>query len=269
MRKWICVTCGVQHAAEQVLPDGCAICEDERQWVRHEGQAWTTLEDLQKSHHNVINELEQGLHEILTVPKVGIGQRALLVQTPAGNVLWDCLSLVDQATISAIEALGGISGLAMSHPHMFGSMVAWSHAFGGSPIHLHASFEKWVQRPDPAIEYWDGGRYALNASVTLHRCGGHFTGSTVLHWPAGAEGRGVLLTSDTLHVTPDRKHVTFMYSYPNYIPLSARVVESIAQKVAPLAFDRLYSHFAGLVIEKDSKEVIQRSVDRYKQAIRS
>jgi hypothetical protein len=192
------------------------------------------------------------------VPKVGIGQRALLVQTPEGNVLWDCVSLIDETTIAAIEALGGLSGLAMSHLYMFGSRVAWSHAFGRAPIRLHASLKKWVMRPDPVIAYWDEESHALNGQVTLYRCGDHFTSSTALHWPTGAGGRGVLLTSDTLHVTPDLKHVSFMYSYPNYIPFSARTVDKIAEKVAPLAFDRLYSHFAGLVIDKDAQEVIRR-----------
>jgi glyoxylase-like metal-dependent hydrolase (beta-lactamase superfamily II) len=193
----------------------------------------------------------------------------LLVQTPDGNVLWDCVSLIDETTIKAIEALGGISSLAMSHPHMFGSMVEWSHAFGDAPIRLHAANERWVMRPDPVIELWDGESHRLEQGVTLYRCGGHFTGSTVLHWPGGAEGRGVLLSSDTLHVTPDRQHVSFMYSYPNYIPLSAPVVEEIVQKVAPLRFDRMYSHFSGLVISEDAKGAVQRSVERYKKAIGS
>jgi len=94
---------------------------------------------------------EPGLTEIRTEPKFAIGQRALLVQAPEGNVLWDCVSLLDDATIEAINAFGGISVLAMSHPHMFGSMVAWSHAFGNAPIYLHADYALWVQRPDPVI----------------------------------------------------------------------------------------------------------------------
>ena len=269
MEHFICVICGVQQARGQEPPAGCAICEDERQWVRHAGQAWTTMKDLEKDHHNVIQELEPGLYEILTMPKVGIGQRALLVQTPEGNILWDCISLIDGPTIAAIEALGGVDSLAMSHPHMFGSMAAWSHAFGRAPIYLHASTEKWVMRPDAVIEYWEADSFSPNPHVSLYRCGGHFTGSTVLHWPAGAGGRGVLLTSDTLHVTPDRRHVSFMYSYPNYIPFPAQVVTAVAEKVAPLAFDRMYSHFAGLVIHNNAKERVRRSVERYLRAIGS
>jgi glyoxylase-like metal-dependent hydrolase (beta-lactamase superfamily II) len=222
---------------------------------------------LKQNHHNIVRSLEPGLTEIGTVPKFAIGQRALLVQTSRGNVLWDCVSLIDDATIEAIEALGGISALAMSHPHMFASMVEWSHAFGKAPIHLHSDFKEWVQRPDPVIEFWEGETRALDAGVTLHRCGGHFTGSTVLLWPEGAQGRGVLLSSDTLHVTPDRRHVSFMYSYPNYIPLAADTVNRVVARVMPLKFDRMYSHFYNLTIEADAKGAVQRSAERYKQAI--
>jgi hypothetical protein len=222
---------------------------------------------MKREHRNVIRPLEPGLTEIVTEPTFGIGQRALLVQTPQGNVLWDCVSLIDNATIEAVAALGGISALANSHPHMYASMVAWSHAFGNAPIHLHAANERWVMRPDPAIKFWDGETHQLDGGVTLTCCGGHFTGSTVLLWPEGAEGRGVLLSSDTMYVARDLRHVSFMYSYPNYIPLSGPVVDGITEKVAPLKFDRIYSHFSGLVISQDAKPAVGRSAERYKKAI--
>lgn len=269
MQNYICVTCGHQYAKSDEPPVRCLICEDERQWVRHAGQAWTTLDEMELAHSNVFNAVERGLTEIVTEPKFAIGQRALLVQTPGGNVLWDCVSLIDDATVKAIEALGGISSLAMSHPHLYGSMVEWSHAFGNAPIYLHSANKRWVMRPDPVIVFWEGEHHRLDQGLTLYRCGGHFKGSAVLHWPNGAEGRGVLLSSDTLYVTWDRKYVSFMYSYPNYIPFSASAVDEIVQKVAPLRFDRIYSHFSGLVIDKDAKGVVQRSVERYKKAIGS
>ena len=267
MPNYICVTCGNQYAATEVPPVHCPICEDERQYVNPQGQTWTTLEKMEQDYHNVMNSLEPGLTEIGTAPKFAIGQRALLVQAPAGNVLWDCVSLIDAATIDAIDAVGGISALAMSHPHMFGSMVAWSHAFGKAPIYVHRDLRPWVQLPDPVIEFWEGDRHELDEGITLYRCGGHFTGSTVLLWPDGAEGRGVLLSSDTLHVTPDRHHVSFMYSYPNYIQLAPTTVDRIVDTVLPLRFDRIYSHFYHLGIAADAKAAVQRSAERYKQAI--
>jgi glyoxylase-like metal-dependent hydrolase (beta-lactamase superfamily II) len=267
MPNYICVTCGNQYRETEAPPARCPICEDERQYVNPKGQSWTTLDELQQTSHNVIRPLEPGLLQIATEPKFAIGQRALLVQAAGGNVLWDCVSLLDEATITALEALGGVSALAMSHPHMFGSMVEWSHAFGNAPIYLHASYERWVQRPDPVIHYWQEATYQLRQGVTLHRCGGHFTGSTALLWPEGAGGRGVLLSSDSLHVTPDRRHVSFMRSYPNYIPLSAATVDAIVDRVLPLPFDRIYSHFSHLEIESGAKEAIRRSAERYQQAI--
>jgi glyoxylase-like metal-dependent hydrolase (beta-lactamase superfamily II) len=269
MPNYICVMCGNQFAESAEPPAQCLICEDERQYVNPEGQTWTTLDELEQTHHNVVRWLEPGLAEIRTKPKFGIGQRALLVQTPEGNVLWDCVSLIDKATITALEALGGVSALAMSHAHMYASMVAWSHAFGNAPIYLHAANERWVVRPDPVIEYWEDESFELDQGVTLYRCGGHFTGSMVLLWPEGAEGRGVLLSSDTLFVARDLRHVSFMYSFPNYIPLSGPAVDSIAEKVAPLQFDRIYGHFSGLMLSQDAKAAVERSVERYKKAIGS
>ena len=267
MPNFICVTCGNQHVATEAPSPHCAICEDERQYVNPEGQSWTTLDELTGKHRNVVSSLEPGLSAIATEPEFAIGQRALLVQASNGNVLWDCVSLIDYATIEAVEMLGGISALAMSHPHMFGSMVEWSHAFGNAPIHLHADYKEWIQRPDPVITFWEGESHALAEGLTLHRCGGHFTGSTALLWPEGAERRGVLLSSDTIHVARDRRHVSFMYSYPNYIPLAAATVDRIVGKVMPLKFDRIYSHFHHLEIDTDAKAAVQRSAERYKQAI--
>lgn len=231
------------------------------------GQSWTTLDELTREHHNVFRPLEGGLTGIGTEPRFAIGQWALLVQTPKGNVLWDCLSLIDEATIKAIEQLGGISSLAVSHPHLVGSVVEWSHAFGGMPIYVHQDNQPWIQRPDPAIQYWQGEAVELKEGVSLHRCGGHFAGSTVLLWPGGADGRGVLLSGDTLYVAPDRQHVSFMYSYPNFIPLPAAAVDRIVQVLRPLKFDRIYGHFFDLEIESDARRVVEKSAERYRRAI--
>jgi hypothetical protein len=123
MPNYICITCGSQHSATSEPPTPCRICEDERQYVNPGGQAWTTHTELKREHHNIRRPVEPGLTEIGAEPKFAIGQRALLVQTPQGNVMRDCLSLIDEATIEAIRDLGGLSAMAMSHPHMFGSMA--------------------------------------------------------------------------------------------------------------------------------------------------
>src|SRR5205823_6667645 len=161
-------------------------------------------------------------------------------RTTHGNVLWDCIPLLDEAVVEMIRTQGGLAAIAISHPHYYCSMVEWSRAFGGVPILLHSADRQWVMRPDPAIVFWEGETHAVNPGVTLVRCGGHFEGGTVLHWAGGAGDKGALLTGDILQVVADRKHVSFMYSYPNYIPLPRAAVERIVRAVEPFAYDRIY-----------------------------
>jgi hypothetical protein len=106
---------------------------------------------------------------------------------------------------------------------------------------------------------WDG--------ITLIRCGGHFEGGTVLHWAGGAGGRGVVCSGDVLTVTTDRKWLSFMRSYPNLIPLSAKSVEHIGAALAPFSFDAIYGHYFDRVIAKDAKSVLEKSVARYVAAV--
>jgi hypothetical protein len=259
----ICTTCGTQFAESAAPPAACPICEDSRQYVPPSGQAWTTLDGLQRSHRNSFRRLEPALLGVGTTPEFAIGQRALLVQSRAGNVLWDCISLIDQATIDLLNGLGGVAAVAISHPHYYTTMVEWSRAFANAPIYLHVADREWVQRTDPAIEFWDGSSRTIAAGLTLIRCGGHFAGGTVLHWPEGAAGRGALLTGDILQVTMDRRHVSFMRSYPNMWPLSRAAVESIARAIARYRFDRIYGAWWDRHIETDAHAAVARSLERY------
>ena len=263
----ICATCGTQFAAADAPPAQCPICDDSRQYVPPSGQSWTTLEQLQRTHRNTFRRLEPGLLGIGTAPDFAIGQRALLVQSPQGHVLWDCISLIDEATIDLLNGIGGVAAIAISHPHYYTTMVEWSRAFGGIPVYLHEADRQWVQRPDPAIELWSGDAHAIAGGLTLIRCGGHFAGGTVLHWPQGAEGRGALLTGDILQVTMDRRHVSFMRSYPNLWPLSRAAVEAIAAAVAPYAFDRIYGAWWDRHIDTDAHAAVTRSLERYVEAL--
>lgn len=129
------------------------------------------------------------------------------------------------------------------------------------PVLVSEADADWVQRPDPAIKTWSG-RYEVAPGLTLHQLGGHFPGSSVVHWTAGAGGKGVLLISDTIQANPDRASVTFLRSYPNRIPLSPAVVERMTHAVTQLQFDRVYDNF-GRPIEADAAAVVARSADRY------
>lgn len=263
MSYFICITCGTQYAARETPPEGCTICLDERQYVNPAGQQWTTLEALRAERTNDLRELEPGLTTIRTAPTFAIAQQAHLIQTPAANVLWDCISLIDAATVEAVQARGGLRAIAVSHPHFYSSMVEWSRAFGGVPVYLHANDQPWVMRPDPVIQFWEGDTLALQDGITLIRCGGHFDGSTALHWSGGAGGRGALFTADTLYVAEDRRHVSFMHSFPNFLPLPARKVRAVAAAVEPYAFDRIYSAWPGKVIPSGAHEAVKRSAERY------
>jgi hypothetical protein len=267
MTHFICVTCGTQFAASVPEPEACPICLDERQYVGHGGQRWATLDEYKKTHKNVFAEEEPDLHSIHPQPKAGIGQRAFLVRTKQGNVLWDCVPPLDDATIATVKTLGGLSAIAVSHPHYYTTMAEWSHAFGRIPIYIHALDAKWVMRPDGGVSFWEGDTKPLFGGLILVRTGGHFDGFQVLHWPAGASGKGVLLCGDQPYVCADRNWVSFMYSYPNLIPLGPAAITQIVASLKPFAFDRLYGAFPDQVVKSDAKGAVERSADRYLRRI--
>lgn len=267
MSKYICSTCGVQYADSALPPEHCTVCEDERQYVPRGGQRWTTLKEMQAGFKNQLDVEAPELISIRTEPRFAIGQRALHVRTSGGNVLWDCLSLVDDRSVGAVQALGGVTAIAISHPHYYASMIEWSRALGDVPVYIHAADGNWVMRPHAAIVFWHGETHELAPGLTLVRCGGHFPGGTVLHWAGGAQGKGALLTGDVIQVCPDRKSVSFMYSFPNYIPLNAPAVRGIVAAVEPFPFDQIYGAWFGQNILKDAKQALHRSADRYIAAI--
>lgn len=267
MPSFICVTCGTQYPEAPVPPEHCLICTEERQYVGWQGQRWTTLDQLRAGHRTRLAVEGPGLVGIGAEPGFAIGQRALQFMTPSGGVLWDCLALVDDAGVAALQALGGVAAMAISHPHYYGSMVEWSRALGGVPIYLHARDSAYVVRHDRAVVFWDGDTREIAPGATLVRCGGHFDGGTVLHWADGAEGGGALLTGDIIMVAEDRRSVSFMYSYPNYIPLNARAVRHIGAMVEPFDFEHVYGAWFGRNILASGKQAVRYSVRRYLHAI--
>lgn len=267
MPAFICSTCGTQYPPSETPPAACPVCQDERQYLPPEGQSWTTLERLKISHANAFRQYEPGLIGIGTQPKFAIGQRALLLCTPEGNILWDCISLIDDATVTLINGLGGLRAIAISHPHFYTTLVDWSRAFGNVPVHLHAADASWVRQPDGCIKFWEGERFELAKGITLVRAGGHFPGGSMLHWAAGAEGKGVVCSADMAIANLDRKSFSFMRSIPNFIPLSVATVRSIGVALEPLAFDRVYSHHWERVIQSGAKKILRASVERYIAAI--
>ncbi len=269
MEKWICTTCGTQFPASEQVPEICPICSDERQYIGYNGQQWTTLSQMQmQGYRNEFKEHEPGLVGIGTNPTFAIGERALLVKNPLGNILWDCMSFIDESTFAGIEKLGGLRAIAISHPHYYSTMVEWADRFD-VPIYLHEADREWVMRPSQRINFWGGETHSLIEGMTLIRLGGHFPGGTVLHWKQGAEGKGALLSGDIIQVVADRQWVSFMYSYPNLIPLPVSEIQRIRDTIAPFQFERLYGAWFERIVTHDAHAVVLRSADRYMRALQT
>src|SRR5256886_12422479 len=75
-------------------------------------------------------QAEDGIRD-LTV--TGVQTCALPIS--GGNVMWDCIPLVDEPVVEAVRGLGGVRAIAISHPHYYSGMIEWSRALGGVPVH--------------------------------------------------------------------------------------------------------------------------------------
>lgn len=251
----ICATCGVQYGGPRA---DCPICEDERQYVGWDGQRWTTLEELRSRHRGRIAEEGPDVVGIGTEPSTAIGQRALLLRAPSGNVLWDMVTYIDDDVIRQVNDLGGVSAIAISHPHFYGSMIEWAHAFD-APVYIHEADRRWVARPDDAVVFWEGETHSIADGLTLINAGVHFEGGQVLHW----RDARALFSGDILTVVQDRDWVSFMYSYPNHIPERPRIVRRALRLLEPYDFDRVYGAWWRKIVYTDGKNAVRRSADRY------
>lgn len=75
--------------------------QEPRQFLPPAGQTWTSLNEVQGHYRNQIEQdtVNPKMHSIFARPQFAIGQRAILLETPSGNILWDCISFLDQETI--------------------------------------------------------------------------------------------------------------------------------------------------------------------------
>jgi len=262
MTVFLCCACGTSYPDASRQPERCPICEDERQFIPTLGQAWISRDALASTHRNAWRRHEPDLLSLQTVPAFAIDQRAFLLRTPEGNILWDCIALLDAATEDLVRGLGGLSMMAISHPHYYTAMQDWAAAFD-APIYLHAADRDWVMRPSPHARFWDSETLELGSTVTLIRTGGHFAGGTVLHWSGTADGAGALLVGDIVQVAPGARTVSFMWSYPNMMPLPGAEIRQIASRLAPLGYDRIYGAFAGQEVAQGGPAIVARSAARY------
>ena len=266
---WICRTCANQHPPTGAPPDRCRICEDDRQYVPATGQQWTSLEELAaEGSRTQWRGVEPGLHELVVTPSLGIGHRGLLVDTPAGGVLWDPPGYLDDDAVAFVRERGGLLGIARSHPHLCGVLAEWSERAAGTgggpvPMWIPRRDAAWVLRPSGAVREFDD-TVELADGVTLVRCGGHFAGSAVLHVAAAAEGRGALLVGDTLMVLPGRRRVSFMRSYPMLLPLPERYLDRLLAALEGHAYDRLHGAWPGSCVPADAQRVVHDSAALYR-----
>jgi hypothetical protein len=266
MPLWTCFQCGAQFPDSSAPPHACLICEDERQFVNWTGQSFLAREEM-RARYKLAWRDDLGLTGLRVEPAFAIGQRALLLREADGCVMWDCVPLATDEAVAHVRSLGGLKAIAVSHPHFYGAVADWSEAFGGAPVYLHGDDRAFVTRPHPAIVAWSGETLKLSEDMTLLRTAGHFPGASVLHWAKAAEGKGALFVGDIAMVAMDRRHLSFMYSYPNYLPLGAAAVRRIAEVIAPLRFDRIYGAWWDRNIASGANAAFEASVKRYLKAI--
>jgi hypothetical protein len=267
MSYFICETCGTEYPERPRPPDACAVCVDERQYVGWSGQRWLTHAELAEKHGNRL-ERDGGLLGVGITPAFAIDQRALIIPCDQGNLMWEAVSLVTNQAVTAIQECGVVTAIALSHPHFYSSMVRWSEALGGVPIYVHSADRAWVRRTSPQVRFWEGERLQLSSTMTLIHCAGHFPGSTVLHWREGVRGGGALFPGDALQVVFDRRHVSFMYSYPNLIPLRPDAVRRIERTLRDLDYEDVYGFTWGRNIMGGGKAAVAASFERYLMAVR-
>lgn len=257
----ICHGCGAP--GDPAAP--CPICTDARQFVPGGQQRWLTLDELRATHRNRIEPISDELISITTEPKFAIGQRALLLVSEGGNVLFDCVSLINPSSAAYLAALGGVDVIVLSHPHFYATATYWAEIFGADLV-AHDLDRHW--RPaNGRFRPFPGSRLEVIPGVWAIRLGGHFDGSSVLWWPAGEAGRGVLLTGDTISVGQDLSTTSFMYSFPNLIPLGPRQLDEIEAGLAGLEFDVLHAGFPGQSLPNKARDRVLASLARYRQHI--
>ena len=261
MKQDTCCTCGTQFNTNSPSPDFCPICNDDRQYLKENGQQWTNSTEININHKVNITELSPSLFALQLTPLFALGQRALLVLSPGGNVLWDCIPLLNHEIIDFIQSKGGLKAIAFSHPHFYSNVNQWAHNFD-CPVFIHRFDEQWIFNKGPQITFWEGQVQQLWDGISIINTGGHFPGSSVLRVPH-LSAEGALLTGDSVYVSRNKKHIAVMYSYPNYIPLPANELADVVQRVEGINFDTIYGGFEWQNLTNEAKTVFRSSVARY------
>jgi hypothetical protein len=256
----VCSTCGTSYP-EHSAPETCIICLDERQWVPAGGQSWTKPEELNGKYSIKLNRLQEKLYEMEINPMFAIGQRALLVLSEKGNVLWDCIPLLDELAIEFIKSKGGLKAIAFSHPHFYSNMNEWAEIFD-CPVYIHKNDEEHIMVKGKHIQLWEGDVIDLWDEIKIICIGGHFAGSCILHVPFLSK-EGTIICGDTLFLSPSKKHFSAVYSSPNRIPLPLAEITRIKKRLDTIPFDSFYGYIKTQNLHKDVKEILEISMAKY------
>lgn len=262
--KNICATCGTQFPAAAPLPQLCPVCADDRQYIGANGQQWLGAGDINTRHSVLVKKINEQLYDMRLVPAFAIGQRAFLIITPGGNILWDCIPLLNARLEAFITAKGGLKAIVFSHPHYYSNMNEWADTFG-CPVYIHEQDREWVKHPGPHIQYWEGKEKTFWDGIKAVHVGGHFPGSAVLQAPA-SPGAGALFVGDTLLIAPSRRHIAIMYSYPNQILLPPAVFAAALERMKGLQFDTMYGAFDWQTLQGNARDIFDASMKRYTEA---
>jgi hypothetical protein len=257
----ICTACGTHYLFQDRPLEVCPICNDDRQFIPEKGQSWISNNELLQSYSVVANKLHDQLYELKTTPTFGIGQRALLLLAPGGNLLWDCIGLLNEQTIAFIKSKGGLRAIAFSHPHYYSNMNEWAEVFN-CPIYIHQNDEAWVFNRGNRVQLWEGVEKELWDGVKIINTGGHFPGSCILSVPF-LSPEGSLFLGDTFAVSPNKKHISAMYSYPNRVPLPLAEMQRLRKQMSTVEFDTVYGYAEFQNIHLTAKEVFENSISKY------
>ena len=216
-KSTICTTCGTQFPQDKKVTALWPICFVVCLFFCLFFLFWFNDEKQKKDHSVKISRINDRLYTLTIKPAFAIGQRAFLLLSPGGNILWDCIPLLDEETINFIKEKGGLKAIAFSHPHFYSNMNEWTDEFN-CPIYIHENDKPWIFNPGPQLQLWGGDEKPLWDGISLVHVGGHFPGSSMLHI-ADLSAGGAMLCGDSLYISRSLRHTAVMFSYPNSIPL--------------------------------------------------
>ncbi|KAK4890577.1 hypothetical protein LTR27_010739 [Elasticomyces elasticus] len=196
------------------------------------------------------SDWEGRMWSIVTEPKFAIGQRCVLIENDDGNVLWDCITYLDEETVDLIKQKGGLEAIVISHPHYYTTHLDWAKTFD-CPVYIAHDDQEWLSRDDEEGRrvFINGTSQQLVADATAIKVGGHFQGSLVLLW------NKKLLIADSFVTTPSALYHTdrlpgttsyaFMWAVPNMIPLPPAELHKMWEAIKPYEFDSTHGAFVG------------------------